>query len=344
MSRLMVIGGFLGAGKTTVILALARQLARQGRRVAVLTNDRGTAQVDTLFLQSQGLPAYGLGGGCFCTQIDNFHAVLQSIGAENEPDVVLCEPIGSSIDLLDKLLGRIDSAFPEEYEIAPLAAVIDPTRLQNWLKRRGTEGATHLDYVFEKQMEQADVLFLNKTDGLRQEEIACLTATLTDAFPGKTILHGAAARGAGVEELLGALTERGWQRWSLPLDLSIHKQAEKELGWFGMSFQLSHVHSLRELIETAGRQIALHLANKDLAHIKFLATAGEQSVKASITEASGAVRFSGSRDLAGNVRLLMSARAEGDGALIRRVVVNCLDLAAKRQKALCKPVKPTPEA
>ncbi len=339
VKRLMVIGGFLGAGKTTVILALARLLAGEGRRVAVVTNDRGTALVDTLYLQSQGLPAYGLGGGCFCTQLENFHAVLQTIDEAEHPDVVLCEPIGSSIDLLDKLLGGVAQAFPEGLAIAPLTVVVDPVRLGNWLRRRGTDGATHLDYVFEKQMEQADVLFLNKTDALQQEQIATLAAALAEALPGKELLTGAAARGAGVEELLAALNRRDWASWTLPLDLAQHKQAERELGWFGLTYEVAGVRSLRKLLQEAGRQIALQFPNRDVAHVKFVALDGQGGLKASMTDDSGTVRFSTPNDRTGDFRLIASARVQGEAAQVRRVVSGALEVACRRQKAACRPVR-----
>ena len=59
-----VIGGFLGAGKTTLILAAARVLRRQGVRVAVVLNDQGDDLVDTHFVQRHGFPAEQVAGAC----------------------------------------------------------------------------------------------------------------------------------------------------------------------------------------------------------------------------------------------------------------------------------------
>ena len=66
LTKLMIVGGFLGAGKTTSILALARNLAKSGYKVGIVTNDQGSHLVDTEYLHSQGFPVLEVTGGCFC--------------------------------------------------------------------------------------------------------------------------------------------------------------------------------------------------------------------------------------------------------------------------------------
>ena len=65
-ARYIMIGGFLGAGKTTAVAALAQHLARQGSRVGLITNDQGSELVDTAMLRSKGFATEEIPGGCLC--------------------------------------------------------------------------------------------------------------------------------------------------------------------------------------------------------------------------------------------------------------------------------------
>ena len=69
-ARYIMIGGFLGAGKTTAILQLAQKLHSQGTRVGLITNDQSFGLVDTALLNSQGLPVEEITGGCFCCRFN----------------------------------------------------------------------------------------------------------------------------------------------------------------------------------------------------------------------------------------------------------------------------------
>ena len=70
-ARYIMIGGFLGAGKTTAVGKLAARLTAQGRRVGLITNDQGRNLVDTAMLRSQGFATEEIPGGCFCCRFNS---------------------------------------------------------------------------------------------------------------------------------------------------------------------------------------------------------------------------------------------------------------------------------
>src|ERR1041385_7527371 len=70
-ARYIMVGGFLGAGKTTAILQLAQNLHSEGTRVGLITNDQSFGLVDTALLSSQGLPVEEITGGCFCCRFNS---------------------------------------------------------------------------------------------------------------------------------------------------------------------------------------------------------------------------------------------------------------------------------
>src|SRR5438093_8396500 len=94
-ARYVMIGGFLGAGKKTAVARLARQLAGQGRRVGLITNDQGRNLVDTTMLRSQGFATEEIAGGCFCCRFNSLMEAAQRLSEHDRPDILIAEPVGS---------------------------------------------------------------------------------------------------------------------------------------------------------------------------------------------------------------------------------------------------------
>src|SRR6059036_3807859 len=86
-ARYIMIGGFLGAGKTTAVAKLAQRLARQGMRVGLITNDQGRNLVDTAMLRAQGFATEEIPGGCFCCRFNSLVDAANKLTAQNRPDV-----------------------------------------------------------------------------------------------------------------------------------------------------------------------------------------------------------------------------------------------------------------
>ncbi|HXR40234.1 MAG TPA: GTP-binding protein, partial [Terracidiphilus sp.] len=94
----MIVGGFLGAGKTSLILAAARELELRGLRCAVILNDQSDELVDTHHADAQGLLAREVTGGCFCCKFSRLIEVIEDLQATS-PDVIFAEPVGSCTDI-----------------------------------------------------------------------------------------------------------------------------------------------------------------------------------------------------------------------------------------------------
>jgi G3E family GTPase len=123
-----MVGGFLGAGKTTAILKMAHHLRDQGLRVGLITNDQSFGLVDTTMLSSHGFDVEEITGGCFCCRFNSLVDAAEKLSAETTPDVFIAEPVGSCTDLkatVDYPLRRI---YGDAYAIAPLSVLVDPIR------------------------------------------------------------------------------------------------------------------------------------------------------------------------------------------------------------------------
>jgi G3E family GTPase len=89
-----VVGGFLGAGKTTLILAATAELERRGIRSAVVLNDQGNELVDTRYAMHNGVQSGKVTGGCFCCKLSDLLRVMEELRAY-DLDVIFAEPVGS---------------------------------------------------------------------------------------------------------------------------------------------------------------------------------------------------------------------------------------------------------
>lgn len=123
--RLVVVGGFLGAGKTALVVAAARQLRQAGGRVALITNDQGSDLVDTQTAAVAGLPVREVTGGCFCCRFSDFVRAAAGL-LEFAPDVILAEPVGSCIDLAATVIRPLRALYEEKFDVARFTVLIDP--------------------------------------------------------------------------------------------------------------------------------------------------------------------------------------------------------------------------
>jgi len=98
--RFTMIGGFLGAGKTTTIGRLAKMYQPRGQKVGVVTNDQASDLVDTHLRRQQGFNVGEVPGTCFCCNFNDLTDTVERTSQAERPDVVLCEPVGSCTDLM----------------------------------------------------------------------------------------------------------------------------------------------------------------------------------------------------------------------------------------------------
>jgi hypothetical protein len=145
---LSVIGGFLGAGKTTLILAAASILQQRGLRVAVILNDQGDDLVDTHFVQHSGIACDQVTGGCFCCR---FPALLDAAARllAYQPDVIFAEAVGSCTDIVATTVRPLLRDHHRYFRIAPLTVVVHPQRAFD---------DPNLDYLHRHQLAEADLL------------------------------------------------------------------------------------------------------------------------------------------------------------------------------------------
>ena len=124
-----MIGGFLGAGKSTSILKLAQALSAEGVKVGLITNDQGARLVDTAVVNAHGFPVEEIAGGCFCCRFNSLRAAADKLAIDARPDVFLAEPVGSCTDLVATVSYPLRRMYGDRYRVAPLSVLVDPVRV-----------------------------------------------------------------------------------------------------------------------------------------------------------------------------------------------------------------------
>ncbi len=154
---LVLVGGFLGSGKTSLILAAARMLEKQGLRAAAILNDQGDDLVDTRLTQERGVPADQVTGGCFCCRFSDLLEAAERLEAY-EPDVIFAEAVGSCTDLAATVLRPLLTEYAGRFRVAPLTVLLDPVRAHE--PARPGYGVS----VYLNQIAEADIICCSKAD------------------------------------------------------------------------------------------------------------------------------------------------------------------------------------
>lgn len=274
--RFVMVGGFLGAGKTTTIGALARRYQQQGLKVGIVTNDQAADLVDTHALRSQGHLVGEVAGACFCCHFNDLIGTVEGLQSEAQPDVVLAEPVGSCTDLVATVVQPLVQLHQGQYDIAPYSVILKPSHGLRILKPNERSGfSPKAAYIFRKQLEEADCILINRIDELSGDQADELAALLSAEFPGTPQLRISAKTEEGFDALSEFLNQRGpFGRRILELDYDTYAEGEAELGWLNASLNVSARSPLLldDLLLNVIRRLAAAFAKREAetAHLKVI--------------------------------------------------------------------------
>ena len=239
--RYVMVGGFLGAGKTTTIGRLAKTYTERGLNVGIVTNDQATDLVDTNTLRSQGFDVGEVAGACFCCNFDELIGTIRTLSEDERPDVILAEPVGSCTDLVATVIQPIKQLFDAEFIIAPYCVILKPSHGRRVLKNeKGGGFSPKAAYILKKQLEEADAILVNRVDELEPSKVEELTGLVAKHHPGIPMLRISAKTGEGFEPLLALLDQDGdFGRRILDIDYDTYADGEAELGWLNSSVHVT---------------------------------------------------------------------------------------------------------
>ena len=274
-ARYIMIGGFLGAGKTTAIAKLARHFKAQGVRVGLITNDQGVNLVDTAMLRSHGFATEEIPGGCFCCRFNSLLEATQKLKQEARPEVFIAEPVGSCTDLAATVTYPLRRLYGDDFTIAPVSVLLDLVRaLRVFGVEPGGNFSAKVVYIYKKQVEDADLVVINKCDSVDAARLEALRSALAACYPGKEILTVSARNEINLEAWFARITS-GEQtaQMAMEVDYAVYAEGEALLGWLNGTVQVAApggFDSDRFLRRLAGEiQERLQAQGSEIAHLKM---------------------------------------------------------------------------
>ena len=359
--RYLMLGGFLGAGKTTAVARLAHWLTQRGLRVGLITKDQGSQLVDTQMLSTRGFPVEEIAGGCFCCRFNSLLEAAGRLTQQNRPDVFIAEPVGSCTDLVATVTYPLRRIYGESFSIAPLSVLVDPIRAARVHGlANGGKFSEKVLYIYRKQLEEADLIIINKLDVLSAESLASLRTALGLQYPHAQIFTVSARTGEGLEDWFAAITScEQAPRASMEVDYEIYADGEALLGWLNATLDLKALQPIdaNALLQQVAAEIQRRLndAGSEVAHLKMTLEAHTGLDDLAVINL---VRNDFVPELSQTLadpfeqgHLTINLRAEGAPELLRQTlsdsVQNCLrlhpDLAANWEHLEAfKPGKPLP--
>lgn len=206
MTKINVISGFLGAGKTTLIKKLLAEVF-SGQKVVLIENEFGEIGIDGGFLKEAGVQITEMNSGCICCSlVGDFGKALKEVLEKFAPDRIIIEPsgVGKLSDVMRAVGGVAEHA---DVELDSSITVADATKCKIYIKNFGE--------FFNNQIEYADTIVLSRTQNIKEDKLeaavkllqehnskAAIITTPWDELAGNIILEAMNGRNSLAEELL----------------------------------------------------------------------------------------------------------------------------------------------
>ena len=335
---LYIVGGFLGSGKTTAIVKAAKILQAQNKIVGIVTNDQGKYLVDTAFVRTQGVPAVEVTGGCFCCHYDDFDRVLAGMISRLTPDVIFAESVGSCADIVATVLHPLLKLREKEFARSVLSVFSDIRLFQMRLCGDDLPFSEDVSYIFDQQIEEAEILVLNKKDLLGKIETQKIFEKAKEKFPHKQVLLQDSYAESDVNSWLTHLSDyhQRVEVKALNLDYDRYSHGETRLAWLDAKLVFSSSSSIpwSEILAAFFSILTQNIqSSAKIAHLKFQIKCGKLNQKISITALQGELGMPPIENCAEKeLSILLNLRAEANPAVLREQVKKSLVIIQANEK------------
>ena len=180
MTKIDIISGFLGAGKTTLIKKLLAE-AYQGEKLVLIENEFGEISIDGGFLKESGVQISEMSSGCICCSlVGDFNKALKDVAEQFHPDRILIEPSG--VGKLSDVIVAVENTAAEapDLKLNSFVTVADASKVKVYMKNFGE--------FYNNQIESAGTIVLSRTQTLSREQLEAAVALLREKNPDAAIL------------------------------------------------------------------------------------------------------------------------------------------------------------
>jgi len=189
------VAGFLGSGKTTLMIRLGKEIGATGRKAVIIVNEVGEVGVDGDVLLANGLKTMEITEGCICCSLSGtLQNTLRMVKRDLAPDIVLIEPTGLALpNRIDRII-RTSMVEPEgNFTIV----LVDAFRINDLIESNR--------HFFFRQLEDSDLIALNKVDILSEGEVSMAEERLREFAPESRMVRLSAKTGEGFDAIISSL-------------------------------------------------------------------------------------------------------------------------------------------
>ncbi len=337
-TRMLVLGGYLGAGKTTLAINLAKQLKeRRDKSVSIIMNDQGDVLVDTEYSKDAGFDTRDIMGGCFCTNFDKFVSSARTLVTTGKPDVIIAEPIGTSTNIMSSVVAPMRSLHPDEFSIAPFTVVVDCVRALDILSVKEKRTEETVDIIPAHQIREAEIVILSKADLASKDQIAKIKEKVLEILPGVKIIESSSVDLRNIDEIMDIILSDELSTKAPTGEQNKGFAFEKaKLGWYSGTFDITPTDDvdMYSLETDLMKGVAAEYGTKSIVHVKVLVESPEAAAKMSMVEETIQVDgIYGSRYIKTPGKLVLNARVVSPPKRLEDTMRKLIDEIPKKYPA-----------
>jgi len=332
-TRFVVLGGYLGAGKTRLATTLARYLKEtHGKSVAIITNDQGNVLVDTEYVRNAGFDVREILGGCFCSNLPEFVKNARSLVQMGRPDVIIAEPIGTSTNILASVLVPLRTMHPGEFDVAPLMVVVDGTSAKKLLDKSAVFGPNSRKLIPVQQAHDAELILVSKADLMSHSGVEEVIRVINNEVPSAEIIPYSSVTLENIDKIATAvLSSRSSTKVPMAVDNRFFAMEKASMGWFNASAGIATAGKLDlyAYITEILRGVAARFGTEAVAHVKVMVESEKVAVKMSLVQDSLQTDgIKGGRFIEGEGRIVMNARISATPEELERSILEVLQTSS----------------
>jgi G3E family GTPase len=286
--KVHLVGGFLGSGKTTAIVNACNILSGKGKKTSIITNDQGDYLVDSRFVKNTGIPFSEVTGGCFCCNYNQLDSQISSLIKDFDPSVIFAEFVGSCTDLIATVLKPLLKYRASDIENISFSTFVDAQLLLLHLHGNTLPFRDETNYIWKKQIEEAEILIVNKIDLLTTSDFDNLNLLMKDTFASKQILFQNSMNNDSISKWIELIDNQSKtkEHKSIDIDYDIYGAGEANLAWLDEEIEIiSSNNSSVELAYSFIEDLSSIIVQKGLpiGHLKFYLNYDKKFEKVSYT-------------------------------------------------------------
>ena len=336
MNKFGVFSGFLGSGKTTTLIALTKFYTEKYGKAAMISNDlgHGVNLADNRLAKLEGCNASEITEDCICYKHEELAERLNACFADG-CDLVLSDIPGFGVGALEHVYHGLSEKYPGKYELAPFTVLVEPDTIEKLKSSQDDD----LEFILSMQLQEADLIVLNKCDTIEPHQIDDYSVWLKDHYPSASILPISAVTGAGLEELSVAMKEKTASMRRIAIDYSNRRfvASMASLSEYYIQFHTSVCCNTFDgnayLLDIATQmQQKLQVSGTDVPHLKLLAWGpdGDYGKVDLIGVNRPAVQTKRFENPCTDLAVIMNASAICPGRLFQKLMQDTMEIVSEK--------------